>query len=176
MKKIPESGRVLAILALFLFCFHGRAAAQRLFFLFAHGVYCAPVDTYFKHNYNYGGGVEAGAAFGTGRTFLLGTIGYTSFRTASGNKNGNIDFVPIKAGLRHYLLVGKLLFFQVDAGVAHVQNSLVYGSRFTGDLGLGMRLGAFEVLAVYDGYARSGEENAGYSSWFGLKAGFRLGL
>jgi hypothetical protein len=39
-----------------------------------------------------------------------------------------------------------------------------------------VKLGAFEMLAVYDGYARSGEQNAGYSSWFGLKAGFRLGL
>ncbi len=157
-------------------CVPARSHAQKLFFLFAHGVYNVPVDNYFNHNYNYGLGVEGGAAIGTGRTFLVVTTGYTSFQSVSGNSLGNVSYVPIKAGLRHYLLVGKILFFNVDAGVAHISDHAVKTSRFSGDVGLGVKLGPVEVIANYDGYARPGGETTGYSSWIGIKAGFRIGL
>jgi hypothetical protein len=155
---------------------HSALFSQRLVFLFAHGVYSSPVDSYFKHQFNYGWGVEGGAGIGTGRTFLVGTVGYTGFNSVSASKYGNTTFVPIKAGLRHYILVGKILFLQVDAGLAHVQNEVIYGSRFTGDLGLGFKFGPFEAIATYDGYARGAGETSGYSSWIGIKAGIQLGL
>jgi hypothetical protein len=172
-----SSGRFLFSLLLVSGCFLPvRLPAQKLFFLFAHGQYAGPVDSYFNHNYNAGWGVEGGAAIGTGNTFLIGTIGYTSFSAASGNSLGNESYVPIKGGLRHYLLVGKILFMQVDAGVANIKNQVVNSTRFSGDLGMGVKLGPFEVMAVYDGFARPDSETSGYSSWIGIKAGARLGL
>ncbi|PWT71486.1 MAG: hypothetical protein C5B59_18105 [Bacteroidetes bacterium] len=149
--------------------------AQRLFFIFMHGQYAIPVDSYFYHNYNYGLGVEGGAGIGAGRTFFVATVGYTSFSSVSNSKYGNTSFVPIKGGIRHYL-PGKLLFISADMGIAHVNNNLVNSSRFSGDIGLGVRLGPFEAMAAYDGYARTSAENSGYSSWIGLKAGFHFGL
>lgn len=157
-------------------CFTNRVHAQKVFFLFGHGVYALPADSYFKHNYNYGLGVEGGAAIGTGRTFLVGTVGYSSFSSVSGNSYGNASFVPLKGGIRHYLLVGKILFLHADGGVAFIKNNLVNSSRFSGDVGVGVKLGPIEVLADYDGFTRSSSENSGYSSWFGIKAGFRFGL
>jgi hypothetical protein len=152
------------------------ASAQHLVFLFGHLQYAEPVDTYFKHTSNNGFGVEGGAAVGIGRTFLIGTIGYTSFAAASGDTAGTLSYVPLKGGLRHYLLVGKILFLQVDVGVGHIKNQVVNSSRFSGDLGLGVKLGPFEVMASYDGFTRTGGETSGYSSWIGIKAGARLGL
>ena len=153
-----------------------RAQAQKLFFLFGHGQYAIPVDNNFQHNYNYGWGVEGGAGIGTGRTFLVGTIGYTSFSSVSGNSYGNTSYVPIKGGIRHYLLIGKILFIHADAGVGIINNNIVKSSRFSGDVGVGVKLGPIEVLADYDGFTRSSVEGSGYSSWIGIKAGFRFGL
>jgi hypothetical protein len=170
--------------ARFLFCslslvllgFAGKLEAQKLFFLFGHVQYDMPVDSYFKHNYNYGLGAEAGVGIGVGNTFFVGTLGYSSFEASSANKFGNYSYVPIKGGIRRYLLIGKLLFIQADAGVALVKNEVVNSSRFSADLGLGVKLGPFEVMAVYDGFTSGGEEATGYLSWIGIKGGIRLGL
>jgi hypothetical protein len=159
-----------------IFFSSNKLQAQKLFFLFAHGQYALPIDSYFKHNYNYGLGVEGGAGIGTGRTFFVGTVGYTSFTSVSGNGYGNSSYVPIKGGIRHYLLVGKILFIHADGGVAFIKNNIVNSSRFSGDIGVGVKLGPIEVLADYDGFTRSSAENSGYSSWIGIKAGFRFGL
>jgi hypothetical protein len=149
---------------------------QKLIFIFAHVLYDVPVDSYFKNNYNYGAGVEGGAGIGTGRTFLVGTIGYSSFNTSSRNNSGTTSYVPIKGGIRHYLFVGKILFVNADAGVGLVKNNVINATSFSGDLGLGVKLGPAEILAQYNGYTRSGVENSGYSSWIELKAGVRFGL
>ncbi|HTQ65329.1 MAG TPA: hypothetical protein VMI12_11050 [Puia sp.] len=152
-------------------------SAQKLIFLFGHLQYALPVDNYFKNNYDHGLGVEGGAGFGTGRTFLVGTIGYTSFsNTAKNSTYGSTSYVPIKVGLRHYLFVGKILFLSVNAGVGLINNNVQNSSRFSGDIGLGLTLGPFEIIADYDGYTRTSAENSGYSSWIGIKGGVRFGL
>lgn len=172
-----KKNTLVALLLVFSFIISPRhLQAQKLFFLFAHGLYATPVDSYFKNNYNYGLGIEGGAGVGTGNTFLVGTIGYTFFSNASGSKYGNTFYYPIKVGLRHYLLVGKILFFNVDAGVGYIKNNIVNSSRFTGDIGLGVKLGPVEVMGDYDGFTRTSGENSGYSSWIGIKAGVRFGL
>ncbi|MFI5153471.1 MAG: hypothetical protein ACHQET_09070 [Chitinophagales bacterium] len=149
---------------------------QELIFIFAHAQYANPLDDYFSRNYSHGFGFEVGAGIGMNRTFLMGTAGYSSFSASSSNAYGQLTYIPLKIGIRHYLLVGKILFIQADGGVGHVQNELVNASRFTGDIGLGVKLGPFEVIADYDGFARSDAETSGYSSWLGIKAGIRFGL
>ena len=168
------SGFLLVIF--FVLAFQYQAGAQKLIFLFGHVVYSAPVDTYFSHNYSSGLGVEGGVGIGTNRTFLVGTIGYSAFSAYSSNPYGKLSFVPVKAGVRHYLLIGKILFINADIGIGIIKNGLYNGSRFSGDVGLGVKLGPLEVMADYDGYANSSSQASGYSSWIGIKAGMTFGL
>jgi len=174
--KIYGKNIVLFFIVAFTLSYPSKLSAQKLFFLFAHGQYAAPVDSYFKHNYNYGAGVEGGAGIGTGRTFLVATFGYTSFKSVSESSYGNTSYVPIKGGIRHYILVAKILFIQADAGVGIIKNEIVNSSRFSGDIGAGVTLGPFEIIVNYDGFSRTSAENTGYSSWIGIKAGMRIGL
>ena len=153
--------------------FSGRLQAQQFVFLFGHGVYGSPVDKNFKNNYTTGLGVEGGAAIGWNKTFIVGTIGYTSFSTADGTPGGSLSFVPFKAGIRQYLL-SKLIYIHGDLGIASVKNDLFYQKRFSGDIGAGVKLGLFEAQLDYDGFARS--DPSGYASWFAIKAGFNIGL
>jgi hypothetical protein len=173
-----KGGTGLRFLLIFFFVFglQQLATAQRLIFFFGHVVYSAPVDTYFSHNYSSGLGVEGGLGLGTNRTFLMGTVGYSSFSAFSSNPYGKLSFIPVKAGIRHYLLVGKILFVNADLGIGIIKNGLYNGSRFSGDIGLGVKLGPLEVMADYDGYANSSGEATGYSSWIGIKAGMTFGL
>ena len=82
----------------------------------------------------------------------------------------------MKIGVRQYLLVAKILYVQADAGVASIHNKASGSttSRFSGDVGAGVKLGPFEVGLSYDGFTRS--DPSGYASWLAFKAGWRLGL
>jgi hypothetical protein len=175
MKRRPASVLVIPFCCITFF-FSNLSYGQQLIFIFAHAQYANPLDSYFNRNYGYGIGFEAGAGIGFDRTFLMGTAGYSSFSANSTNPYGQLTYVPLKIGIRHYLLIGKILFIQADAGVGHVQNDQINGSRFSGDVGLGVKLGPFEVIADYDGFTRSEPESSGYSSWLGIKAGIRFGL
>ena len=175
MKRRPASVLVIPFCCITFF-FSNLSYGQQLIFIFAHAQYANPLDSYFNRNYGYGIGFEAGAGIGFDRTFLMGTAGYSSFSANSTNPYGQLTYVPLKIGIRHYLLIGKILFIQADAGVGHVQNDQINGSRFSGDVGLGVKLGPFVVIADYDGFTRSEPESSGYSSWLGIKAGIRFGL
>jgi hypothetical protein len=168
--------RVFLLVVILTLAFQNRGSAQKLIFLFGHVVYSVPVDTYFSHNYSSGIGVEGGIGFGTNRTFLMGTIGYSSFSAFSENPYGKLSFVPVKVGIRHYLLVGKLLFLNADAGMGILKNGLYNGSRFSADIGLGVKIGPFEIMADYDGYTNPSSQTTGYSSWIGIKAGMTFGF
>lgn len=148
------------------------AKAQKLFFLFGHGQYASPAGS-FKDNYGFGLGAEAGAGIGAGKTFFTGTVGYTYFDAKSGKEAGNLTYIPMKLGLRHYLLPGNLLFIHADAGVANIKerNTGEKSSHFTADVGGGVKLGPMEVGIVYDGFSDNG-----FNSWIGFKVGWRIGL
>lgn len=151
-----------------------KAAAQKLIFLFGHAVYSAPAGSSFKDAYKFGAGGEAGIGVGLlGKTFLTGTVGFSDFVHSSSNDGGNLTYVPVKLGIRHYLFA-KLLFIHGDIGAGHFkENKIDYSAtRAVGDLGAGLKLGPFEVLADYDGIF--GNNPSG--SWVSLKAGFNFGL
>jgi len=152
------------------------AKAQHLVFIFVHPQYAAPVDKDFKNNYSFGLGAEGGIGIGTGRTFFVGTFGYTSFNARSGKGIDNISYVPLKIGFRHYLLIGKVLFINADAGIATITDRGSHDSqtRFTADIGPGVKLGPFEAIVNYDGFTRS--DPSGYASWLAFKLGWRIGL
>jgi len=174
MKYGIRSIMVMAILLVAGLC--SGVQAQKLFFVFVHGQYASPVQNSFKNDYNYGVGAEGGAGIGFGaKTFLTGTVGYTVFNSPS-KELGNITYVPMKVGLRRYLLPGNLLFVHADAGVASIKDKTTNSSysRFTADIGAGAKLGPFELGVAYDGFKREGA--SGYASWLGFKAGWRFGL
>jgi hypothetical protein len=160
------------IATLLLSIIYTGAQAQKVFFLFAHGQYASPVRKSFNDNYGFGLGGEAGAGIGAGKTFFTGTVGYSIFDARSGREVGNLTMIPIKFGVRHYMLPAKLIYIHADAGMANLK---VKGgesfSRFTADVGGGVKLGPFELGIAYDGFV-----DDGFNSWVGFKAGWRIGL
>jgi len=168
--------RCLTVVAMLLIAgSYNSAQAQKLFFVFAHGQYASPVQTSFKNDYNFGLGAEAGAGINLGKkTFLTGTVGYTVFNAPS-KEISNLTYVPMKLGVRKYFLPTNLLFIHADAGVAHIKDKTINSSysRFSGDVGAGVKLGLFELGVDFDGFSRV---NAGYASWLAFKAGWRFGL
>ncbi|QEC67391.1 hypothetical protein FRZ67_08805 [Panacibacter ginsenosidivorans] len=168
--------QLLILLAGCFACFvPGKLRAQKLFFLYAHGLYANPVDKNFKDNNKYGVGVEGGAAVGWGKTFIVGTVGYTSFSNSDKNTAGKTSYVPLKVGLRQYVF-SKFIYLHGDVGAGKIKNDLYDYSAFSGDIGVGIKLTAFEVQLDYDGFTRKSPEPSGYASWIGIKAGFNLGL
>jgi hypothetical protein len=148
------------------------AQAQKVFFLFGHGQYASPVRSSFKDNYGYGLGAEAGAGIGANKTFFTATIGYSYFDARSGKEVGNLTYIPIKVGIRQYYLPAKILFLHVDAGMATIKEKGGSSmSRFTADVGGGVKLGPFEFGVAFDGFV-----NDGFNSWVGFKGGYRIGL
>lgn len=146
--------------------------AQKLFFVFLHGQYLTPTDKDFKNGYNFGAGAEGGAGVGLGKTFITGTVGYSVFDAKEGS---NLTMVPMKLGLRHYFLPMNLIYIHADAGVAKLK---VKGSdsfsRFTGDVGAGVKLGPLEAGLAYEGFSKKDPD--GGASWLAVKVGWRIGL
>jgi hypothetical protein len=168
--------RSIAVIATLLIAgSYNSAQAQKLFFLFAHGQYASPMQNSFRHDYSFGAGAEGGVGIGPGKTKLVGTIGYTVFKASSKEMN-NLVYIPVKLGLRRYLLPGNILFINADAGVGHIKDKTANSdySRFTADVGAGAKLGPFDVGIAYNGFSRPGY--SGYASWLEFKAGWRFGL
>jgi hypothetical protein len=168
--------RCLTVVAMLLIAgSYNSAQAQKVFFVFAHGQYASPMQAHFKNDYNFGLGGEAGAGINLGKkTFLTGTVGYTVFNAPS-KEIRDLTYVPMKLGVRKYFLPTNLLFIHADAGVANIKDKTTNSSssRFTGDVGAGVKLGLFELGLAFDGFSRAG---AGYASWVAFKAGWRFGL
>ncbi|WP_153796732.1 hypothetical protein [Foetidibacter luteolus] len=152
----------------------GQLKAQRLVFIFGHLTYNTPVQSNLKDNYRFGAGAEAGVGIGRGQTFLTATTGYTKFNSKSGSGVGNFGYVPVKLGLRQYV-VGKLLFLNANAGMAVIKPKDADNmSRFTADVGVGAQLLGLDLSINYDGFAA--KDPSGWASWIAFKAGFRFGL
>ena len=171
LKKFP-----MFLLLLCLLSVSNKSQAQRLVFLYAHALYASPLDKNFNDNFNSGIGVEGGAAIGWGKTFLVGTVGYTKFFDNSKNTTGSISYIPMKLGLRQYI-VSKFVYVHGDLGIGRIKNDIYNNeSRFSGDIGAGVKFTTFEVQLDYDGFTRKSPDPSGYASWIGIKAGFNIGL
>ncbi|MDB5232068.1 MAG: hypothetical protein JWN76_2873 [Chitinophagaceae bacterium] len=172
MKQLIKIFFVLVMIS-----FAGNANSQRLFFLFAHGIYSVPANNDMSNNYKFGAGGEAGVGVGMKKTFITGTIGYSSFSSKTTpiyNTKNNLTYVPIRVGLRHYVF-GKLVYLKGDAGLANVKTQSGSGSsKFTSSLGAGVKFGGIELEGDYEGVKIPNTNTNG--SWFGLKAGFYFGL
>ncbi|HRI20211.1 MAG TPA: hypothetical protein PLA68_04635 [Panacibacter sp.] len=174
MAELNSKKAIIILISVATVALNNTVNAQKLVFIFGHGLYASPLDQTFKDGYNKGLGVEGGAGIGWNKTFIMGTSGYSSFSSASGNGDGNITIIPLKAGIRQYL-IGKLLYLHGDLGLASVKSKISSAqSKFSADFGAGVKFGGFELQLDYDGFSKS--EPSGYASFIGLKAGFAIGL
>jgi opacity protein-like surface antigen len=165
----------LLFVSIMVFASTSLLKAQHLVLIYAHALYDAPLDKNFKENYNSGFGVEGGAGIGWKKTFLIGTVGYTNFFHKDEAEGGDLHYVPVKIGLRQYVFL-KNIYIHGDLGLGTIKNKVYSDTRFSGDIGAGVKFVGFEVQLDYDGFTRKEPETSGYSSWIGIKAGFALGL
>src|SRR5450432_2702580 len=151
MKIFPQ--RILFSSVVFAMAFCAiQTHAQNTFFIFGNLRYdAAALSNASRDNYSSGFGGEGGLGIGHDKLFFTGTIGYTDFSSKESNTAGNLHYVPVKVGARYYLPL-KFLFLNADAGLGFMKNkdSDVSSTKFAGDIGAGVKLGFFEVLANFD--------------------------
>jgi hypothetical protein len=127
----------------------------------------------FKNGYSSATGVDAFLGFGMSRqAFLVGTIGYSSYKNEDTNPYGKIKLIPLKAGLRLY--PAKKLFVAGNAGVGFLKDETMSSreSRFVYDFGLGLHGQIVQAGVYYDGWKR--KNNNGTSNTIQLRIGLAL--
>jgi hypothetical protein len=173
MALIARKTKIILFIMAVLIAYCNNLNAQHIILLFGHGIYATPTDKNFKNGYTTGLGVEAGGGIGWNKTFIVGTIGYTHFFKEGDNPDGDAGIAPLKVGLRQYIF-SKLIYIHGDLGVDKIKNKISSDSRFSADIGAGIRFGLVELQLDYDGYTR--DNPSGFASWVGFKAGFAIGL
>jgi len=129
----------------------------------------------FKDEYNMGGGGEVFGGVGLGRTFIIGTAGFSAFKARSGNNSGVLTYIPLKIGLKQYVF-RKLIFINGDLGIATVKNKNFKESRFTRGIGAGVKLLGLEVALYYDGWKNINSNAKGFQNAAFGKLGYSFTL
>ena len=100
-----------------------------------------PQGTDFSKAYNGGNGIEIAGGIGIGKTLLIGSTGYIQYQAQSVNTLGDLKVIPIKVGIRRYL-VGKLFVNgQVGAAIESYGKSSGTGTKFLYELANGYYIG-----------------------------------
>ena len=126
----------------------------------------------FQKGYSYGFGGEAYGGVGLGSTYLIATVGVTSYKPQA-NNGVNLTAIPVKVGLKNYFLLKKF-FINADAGVATIKNGSASGSVFTAGLGAGVRLLGLEAGLYYNTFGNLYDD--GYSNSLHAKLGWSFSL
>lgn len=154
------------------FCTAGKS--QKLFFVYANGMYNKPTGSFKSSDYNYGLGGELGGGIGLlGKTFLTGSVAYNSFNNTEKGVS-NLKVTPVKFGIRQYLFA-KMLFAKIDAGVASVKGDGDSQSKFTAGAGVGAKFVGLNVGIDYN-TVHLGQEGANWIGWFAFKVGYSFGF
>ncbi len=177
MKKSLSTIIFLVIFFTICSCVINEVKAQKLIFLYGHGLFATPLDESSKARYSSGFGADAGVGIGMKKTFFVGSIGYTSFN-AKGNFLGVIgnheSYIPVKVGIRQYLPL-KIIYVDGNLGVGFVKNDVDgSNSRFAFDLGAGVKFGGFDAGINWDSFKEI--KPSGWSSWIAFKAGYQIGF
>ena len=140
MRKISK----LSLFLLLVLVFSSETEAQIIkrprALLFGNLAYVSPYGAGLDANYRGGVAGEFGGGLGLGKTMLTGSIGYQLISSRSGVAAGNLRIIPIKVGIRRYL-VGSI-FLQANGGIAsqsYAHNG-PSGSSFVYELGGGLKL------------------------------------
>ena len=141
------------------------------------GVFYANPKGEFAKMYKGGLGAEAKGGIGFGKTYVMASLGYAAFATQPGDNSGTLTYAPIKAGIKQYLLA-KRLFINGDVGVAKIKDKTMSAaeSRFTADIGAGIRLLGIEAGMYYDTFKSSNDLKSNYSTSVLYKIGYNITL
>ena len=159
---MTKSIRIIAFLTLFLASKYAANAQLPIglpvpkVMAFANGTYALPQSSNFTSGYDNGLGFEIGAGFGIGKSMITASTGLVTFKP----KNSSIDnfqVVPIKIGLRRYLIAGIFINGQLGLAKESYTNILGKSDNYNGFLyeaGAGIKfLKVIEFGAAYTGYS-----------------------
>ncbi|MFL9483332.1 hypothetical protein ACI6Q2_11190 [Chitinophagaceae bacterium LWZ2-11] len=143
--------------------------------VFGNFTYANPQNDYFKNHYNNGVGFEIGAGVGFAKTIFIGSLGYMNY-SASANNAANLKIMPVKLGVRQYL-IGKL-FVNGNIGLALQSYDNISGSNgnnFLYEIGAGVKVLRFIELGVaYTGWKLGSVDGGANANSLLFKAGFSL--
>lgn len=116
---------------------------------FANGTYAFPQGSNFTNGYDNGLGFEVGAGFG--KSMIIASTGDVTYKTKA-SKGNDLQVVPIKLGLRRYLMFG--IFVNGNVGIAKETQGSSINSAFLYEAGAGIKfLKVIELGAAYTGYS-----------------------
>lgn len=173
---LKEKFLFLTVLAFLTLCSFAANAQQSYAYANGHGGFSIPLNKEFSEQYSFGAGVDIGGGISVLNTYLTGRIGFTQFFKSPKNTYGTMTYIPIKFGLRHYL-IEEYLFIYGDAGFAFINNDRMYKNetKFTGGGGFGLKFpNDVEFELGYQGV--NGKFPYTWLSWVELKVGYNLPL
>ncbi len=143
--------------------------------LIANANYATPSNDAFNNSNKAGIGVEAGAGLGYGSTMVMGTLGYQRFGASASNLAGDLNVTSIKAGLRQYVLLGRLfLMGNIGTAIQSYSDASTNGSNMIYEFGGGVRLFGLELQLTKSYWQQP--INTAASNAFNVKVGFSLKL
>lgn len=148
------------IIALFaMICCVGSGFAQFKLpkaLIFANVNYASPANEKFNVSNRGAWGGEAGLGLGFGKTLVTGTVGYQVFGVKINNLGGDLQVIPLKAGIRQYVALGKV-FFLGNVGTAlqsfkDITNNRIQTNNLMWEGGVGVKLIGLELQGTYSGW------------------------
>ena len=135
--------------------------------------YAQPQDD-LKNSYKQGFGLELKAGVGLGKTYLIATLGYTGY-TPQSSSVSKLSNQQMKVGIKQYFLA-KRLFVNGDIGVSYLDTGkrAPVITRFTSDIGAGVRLFGIEASIYYDAWNKLSGEGTSKTMQFKLGYNFTL--
>lgn len=141
----------------------------------ANLIYAMPKSS-FNDAYNFGGGGEVFAGVGLGSTYIIGSIGSSSFHARKSSSAGGLTIAPVKVGLKKYFLLKKI-FINADVGSAKIKINNESTSAFTAGFGGGVRLLGLEAAVYFNTFKNNiGYSTSGYSNNVQAKVGWSFTL
>ncbi len=166
-----------SIAAIFLICFatEGNAQIKRPHLLVAANVSYFNPQGSFSSKYKFGAGGEISGGIGVDKTFLVVTLGTSTFLADNKIEANKLTVKPVKVGIRQFFL-SKRLFINGDLGMANVKDKTtgISQNRFTRGVGAGVRLFGLEGGLYYGGWKSINE--SGFSNSVQVKIGWSMSL
>jgi hypothetical protein len=166
-----KSAASFALILLFTATAHGQIKRPHLL-VGANVSYFNPQGN-FANEYKFGVGGEISGGIGVDKTFLVATLGTSSFFSDNKITAGNLTVKPVKIGIRQFFLA-KRIFINGDLGMASVKDKTtgVTQNKFTRGVGAGVRLFGLEGGLYYGGWKSIKE--SGFSNSVQVKIGWGM--
>ncbi len=164
--------------AIFLICFvtiTSTAQIKRPHLLVAVNISYFNPQGKFSDKYKFGAGGEISGGIGVDKTFLVATLGTSTFFADNKIEANKLTVKPVKVGIRQFFLA-KRLFINGDLGMANVKDKTtgISQNRFTRGVGAGVRLFGLEGGLYYNGWKSIDE--SGFSNSVQMKIGWSMSL